>query len=287
VKLMEQSAIKSIRYILLIICLLGRVFAQQNDETGQKSAAEIAKELANPNATLGFLAFPVDYTLYDGDLPDAGSRSGFRLNFQPSLPYPISEGVNIFFRPLIPLIFTHPVVVEQGFENRGIALGDIAFDAAVGKSWKSGWVTIGGIFSSIPTATDEQLGSGRWTLGPNVFFGHAMKWGFLGVLVSQTWSITGNAEGASSLTSGQYFYTINLKGAWQIKAQPTYSYNHKAPAGSRLTLPLGIGIFNTWLLGNVPVQLGLQYWYYIERPAAFGPQHQIRLQITPVIPLPW
>lgn len=31
----------------------------------------------------------------------------------------------------------------------------------------------------------------------------------------------------------------------------------------------------------------LQYWYYVSRPEAFGPLHQVRLLLTPVIPVPW
>lgn len=274
--------------LLLSIAFSSGVNAQDENKKGSSTKAEeVARQLANPNATLGYLSVPIDYILYDGDLPNASSQSAVKLNFQPSLPYPISEGVNFFLRPLFPIIFKQPVFGTQGFEDKGVALGDISFDAAIGKNWQSGWVTIGGIFSSVPTATDESLGSDKWTLGPNAFLGHTFNWGFLGLLAAHSWSLTGNEEGSSSISSGQYFYTIKLKGAWQIKATPTWSYNHNAPSGSRLALPLATGISNTWIVGKTPINLLLQYWYYIARPETFGPQHQIRFQITPVIPLPW
>jgi hypothetical protein len=90
-----------------------------------------------------------------------------------------------------------------------------------------------------------------------------------------------------SITAGQYFYVVNLKNAWQITGQPTWAYNHEAEEGSKLTFPIGTGVNKVVSFGKLPVKISLQYWYYVAQPEAFGPQHQIRLQIAPVIPLPW
>ena len=65
------------------------------------------------------------------------------------------------------------------------------------------------------------------------------------------------------------------------------SYNHKATKGNKLTLPIGGGVNKVKKFGKLPVKISLQYWYYVASPDAFGPQHQIRLQIAPVVPLPW
>ena len=94
------------------------------------------------------------------------------------------------------------------------------------------------------------------------------------------------ADGVN-ISAGQYFYTINLKKGWQITASPTYAFNHNATKGNKLTLPIGTGIQKVIKLGKIPVRLGAQYWYYVASPESFGPQHQFRLTIAPVIPLPW
>jgi hypothetical protein len=56
-----------------------------------RSAEEVAHELANPNTSLGFFALPIDYIRYDGDLDGADDEDGWRVSFQPSLPYPSSR----------------------------------------------------------------------------------------------------------------------------------------------------------------------------------------------------
>ena len=109
-------------------------YAQQVDHTSD--AAAIAKELTNPNTTLGSLNFQCDYIHYRGDLPVAGQQNAFIFSFQPVLPYPVKPGLNIFLRPLIPVVITGPGYTDSvGFESKS-GLGDIVVDLVVGKTWK-------------------------------------------------------------------------------------------------------------------------------------------------------
>ena len=70
--------------VAFVICLASPTWAEE------KSASEIANELANPNTSIGFLANILDYTTYDGDLPDSDDQDSWRYSFQPSIPYPIA-----------------------------------------------------------------------------------------------------------------------------------------------------------------------------------------------------
>jgi hypothetical protein len=253
----------------------------------QESADQIARELANPNTTRGTFSFPFDFVNYGGTLPDAGGQNAFKISAQPSLPYPLGAGVNFFLRPLIPIVFSQPAPTEGGFEDRGVALGDIGFDAAVGKTFSSGLVLVGGVVGSMPTSTDDQLGLDQWLLGPEALLAKVWDWGVLGALVTQSWRVGGSNTSDTSITGGQYFVTVNLGGGWQISGQPVWSYNHQAAEGDRLTFPLGSGVSRTMLLGSTPWKFGLQYWYYVASPDAFGPRHQVRFSVAPVVPLPW
>jgi len=253
----------------------------------QESADQIARDLANPNTARGTFSFPVDFVNYGGTLPDAGGQNAFKISAQPSLPYPLGSGVNFFLRPLIPVVLSQPVPTADGFESRGVALGDIGFDAAIGKTFPSGLVLVGGVVGTMPTSTDEQLGLDQWLLGPEALVAKVWEWGVLGALVTQSWRVGGGNTSDTSITGGQYFVTVNLGGGWQISGQPVWSYNHQAPEGDRLTFPLGSGVSRTLILGSTPWKFGLQYWYYVARPEAFGPRHQIRFSLAPVIPLPW
>ena len=271
-----------LKLLLLILLLI-------NTNVWPQSAEEVAKELANPNTTLGFMTFNTDYITYDGDLPNSSKQEAWRISFQPSLPYPIAEGVNFFLRPNIPFVMKQPVFINGEFSNTRWELGDIGFDAAVGKTYDSGMVLIGGVAGTLPTATSNTLGTDNYKLGPEFFLGKKTGWGFLGGLFTHQWDIAGGSKQPSeSITAGQYFYTINLKNAWQIQAQPTWSYNHKADdSDDKLTLPLGIGLSKTIIYKKMPIKFSLQYWNYIESPDSFGPEHQIRFAISPVVPLPW
>mgnify|MGYP000427528772 CR=1 FL=1 len=294
--------------ILLSAAYINNVFSQnEGEQKSANSAQEAANKLANPNATIGQFTFPIDYIWYNGDLPGASSQNAFKISFQPSLPYPVKKGQNIFVRPLLPFVITQPTITEEGdFQKENIALGDIGFDVAYGISYPSKWLTLFGIVGSAPTATIKELGTSRWMLGPEFFFGKSTHWGFSGLLINHSWSLNKNKVDAEvpedfiyiqdshyyetdvlSVTGGQYMYTVNLKNAWQIQSQPVFSYNHKAVKGSRFTLPLGTGISKTTMFGTMPFKFNLQYWYYLARGEHFGPQHQIRLQLTPVVKLPW
>lgn len=290
---------------LFIYALIGIMLAQTVQMTGQEateaqSTTELAKELANPNTTLGSMAFPIDFTFYNGDLPDANKQFSSTLNFQPSLPIPLSPGLNLFVRPMIPVILTTPVIGATGFEKKGFNLGNISADVAVGKTFPSKTIGIIGAFAGFPTATDKSIRSKQVTLGPEVMVAQIFKWGVLGAMFNHAWgvgneddtgdgdfSITANNPRRASVTAGQYFYVVSLKNAWQITGQPTWAYNHNADKDNRFTFPIGTGVNKVTKFGKLPVKLSLQYWYYVATPDAFGPQHQIRFQIAPVVPLPW
>jgi len=272
---------------ILLGCWVMILVATSSPTLAQQAADEIARDLANPNTSRGTFSFPIDLVNYGGTLPDAGGQNAFKISAQPSLPYPVASGVNFFLRPLIPVVLSQPVPTASGFDSRGVALGDIGFDAAIGKTFPSGLVLVGGVVGTMPTSTDDQLGVHQWLLGPEVLLAKVWHWGVLGALVTHSWRVAGSNPSSTSITGGQYFVTINLGGGWQISGQPVWSYNHEAPEGDRLTFPLGSGVSRTMVLGSMPWRFGLQYWYYVARPEAFGPRQQIRLSVAPVLPLPW
>ena len=272
------------------------LFAQDSQNDEATSAEAIAEKLANPNASVGQMSFPLDYIAYDGDAPGAGSQSSWRLSFQPSLPYSLGEGVNLFVRPLIPIILDQPVPVvgdqvittaASNFDDVGVELGDIGFDVGLGKSFTNGMVLVGGVVGTLPTATDDAVGLDQYLLGPEFLMAKVGSWGAAGLLVTHQWDVAGEDSFDTSITGGQYFFTYNLGNAWQISMSPTFSYNHEAESGNRLAFPVGVGMAKTMILGSTPWKFSLQYWHYIESPDAFGPDFQIRFTATPVVPLPW
>ncbi len=255
------------------------------------TAEEIAAELSNPNTPLGTLNTNFDYITYDGDLPGANDQSAFKITLQPSLPYPLGGGTNFFVRPAIPIIVDQPVAeAGGGFKSKGVELGDIGFDASLGFSFKKDAgvnVIIAGMAGTLPTATDDALGLDQWLLGPELGFFMVRKWGVVGIIASHQWDVAGESSFDTSITGGQYIYSFNLKGGWQVFSGPAWSYNHKADSDNAWTLPAGIGLAKTSVLKGRAWKFSMQYWNYVKSPDAFGPEHQIRFVVGPVVSLPW
>jgi hypothetical protein len=274
---------------LIIICVLSTlsVTALAQEEQAP-SADDIAKALADPNSVLGTLNFNLDYITFKGDLPGASDQSATRLTFQPVFPYPINDTTNFYLRPAVPVVIAQDVPTAGGFDNKGVELGDIGFDAAVGKTLPGGYVVVGGVVGTLPTATDDALGLDQWLLGPEAALGKVSEWGVLGLLVSHQWDVAGEDSFSTSITGGQYFYTFNLSDGWQISASPTFSYNHEAASGQEAwTLPIGVGVSRTTILGGQPWKFGLQYWKFVKQADAFGQDWEARFTVTRVVSLPW
>jgi len=122
---------------------------------------------------------------------------------------------------------------------------------------------------STPTTTDDALGTGQWLLGPEALVAVVGSWGAIGGLVTHSWRV-GGEEGDTSITGGQYFYTVNLDDGWQLFGQPTFSFNHNGAEGDQLSFPVGGGLSKTSILGTTPMKFGIQYWYYVASPNTFG-----------------
>jgi len=198
--------------VTLVLTTMGLMAIAQENES-DNSAAAIAEKLANPNAVMGFLSFPIDFVSYVGDTVGAGSESAWKVNFQPSFPYPLGEGTNLFIRPLIPLVIDQPVPLvadapvlplsgSSNFSGSGLNLADISFDVAVGKTFPSKLVLLGGVVGTLPTATDDALGLDQYLLGPEFYVGKVTDWGSVGVLLSHQWDVAGADDFTTSVTGG-------------------------------------------------------------------------------------
>jgi len=255
---------------------------------GSPSAAEIAAALSDPNTTLGSMNFQFDYVAYQGDIPGSGGAESQRVLFQPSLPYPLSDSTNLFVRPAVPIIVNQDVADPRGgFNSEGVDLGDVSFDASLGKSLPGGVVVLGGLTGTLPTATSDALGRDQWLLGPEAAVAVVRPWGVLGLLVTQQWDVAGEDDYDTNVTGGQYFYAFNLGNGLQINGSPTFAYDHEASRNNKWSFPLAIGVSQTLILGGRPWKFGVQYWHYVKNPDIFGPDYQIRFSISPVVKLPW
>ncbi|MDH3762647.1 MAG: hypothetical protein OEU50_16820, partial [Gammaproteobacteria bacterium] len=189
---------------LLALSTSGAVYAE--------SAEEVAAKLANPNTPLATMNLKLQYRTFEGDLPDADDQDSTTLLFQPSLPFSLDSGATVFFRPAIPIILDQsvPTLNDQAvvvddlidFETE-TGIGDTGFDLAYGRTRKDGFLWAAGLVGSIPTAAKDELGTDRWTLGPELILGQLGKERVLVMLATHQWDYAGDGDAEINLTSVQ------------------------------------------------------------------------------------
>jgi len=268
--------------IILLFGLVTTGFAQE------KSADEIARELANPNNSLASLTFKNQYRFYTGDLPGADDQGNYTLLFQPTFPFsmkPTAGGgtANLFIRPAFPLLINQPVpkVINNSIEFDDVsALGDIGFDIGYGVTEKTGLLWAIGMVGTLPTATDSDVAGKQLRLGPEALFAKFEKWGLYGIFPSHQWDVAGWSDGYYSNTQIQLLLKYLPGGGWSVGTTPIMNYDWKS---EDWTIPLNLVAGKTVMFGNTPVKLELEINYYVEQPDAFGPQWMLGFNATPVV----
>ena len=251
-----------------------------------KSADEIARELANPNTALASLTFKNQYRWYQGDLPGADDQDNYTLLFQPVFPFTLPDRdnggkANLFVRPAFPLLVDQPVFnpSKNDFDT-ATGLGDIGFDIGYGVTEKSGLLWAMGMVGTLPTATDSGFAGKQLRLGPEALFAKFEKWGLYGIFPSHQWNVTGWGDGYYSTSQLQAFLSFLPGGGWKVGSTPIMNYDWK---NDYWTVPLNLTVGKTVKWGKTPVKLEVEINYYVEQPDLFGPKWMIGFNITPVV----
>jgi hypothetical protein len=254
---------------------------QASAATNEKSADDLARELTNPNSPLASLTFKQTYTAFDGTLPGASDQSSSVTLFQPVFPFPIggSGDTNLFVRPGFAYVSQQPVFnpVTGEFENKN-GWADIGFDVAIGKSYESGLVVVGGVQGTIPTDTD--VSGGQWRLGPEFVVAKIGKKGYWAVFPSHQWDVGGDDYDYS--TSGlELFGGVYLPDAWTVFTDSKWSYDWE---NDQATMPINLSVSKVAKIGKVPVKFQAGIDYYAVSNDVFGQDWAINFSVSPVVP---
>ena len=264
---------------LLLLLLAGSTIASAQSGT-TPSAAELAAELSNPNTAVASLTFKNQFRWFEGDLPDADDQTGYMLLFQPALPFQFPSGGKIIWRPAIPLLFDQPQFDAASGEFEGESgLGDIVFDLAYAPKRDDDLLIAYGIITSLPTATND-LGTDRWTLGPEFLIGKITPKYVAGLFPNHQWDIGGSGDADINLTTIQPFFTYLPGGGWSVGSGPSITYDWES---EQWTVPLQINAGKTVVFNGRPWKLSVELNYYIEKPDSFGPEWMLSLNFAPVV----
>jgi hypothetical protein len=258
------------------------------------SAAEVGKKLSDPTSDVWALFTEFDLTYSEGDLTDGQHRTGSDMVFQPIMPFEFTENSKLITRPTLPVIFSQDI--PSGIN----ADGSVAFDSADGLGDMSlpllytpdtapGTLKWGfGPTFVFPTATDDDLGTDTWEIGPAGVLVFGVGELQVALLGQYWWNYAESGNNVDDTSHGSVLYSVwySLPDAWQVGFNPTITYNDKASSDNAWNVPVGLGVAKTTMLFGSHVKFQFSVEKSVVRQDAFGKDWEIRLNIIPVIMSP-
>jgi hypothetical protein len=249
------------------------LFAQDAD-ADKAAAAELAKKLSNPVASL--ISVPIQNN-WDFGIGSANAMR-YTANIQPVIPFSLNTNWNLITRTIIPVIYAESPV-KGGHDQFG--LGDIvqSYWFSPKAPTDSGWIWGAGAVMLYPTGTDGLSGH-KWGAGPTAL---ALKqengWTY-GALANHLWDYAGNGNSAVNATFIQPFvsYTTKSFTTYGLNTESTYDWQN-----SQWTVPLNASVSQLVKIAGKPVQFALGFKYYAEAPAG-APDWGIRFTVTFLFP---
>lgn len=251
--------------VLLVGSLLSLgAFGAQNQSEQEKVAADLANPLA-PITT-----FATQFRTEFGNGPD--DDVNYQLRFQPSFFKPLDNESAFLLRSIVPVSF-------KSWPTDDTGLGDTTLvPYYVPDMMKQTFVGYGAAIG-IPTATEDALGSGKWTAGPAMIIARTGNPITYGGLIQHIWSYAGDSDRNDiSVTTLQPFLSYLLGGGWAASLNIEASYNWDADT-NKWTIPLATSLSKVVNIGGKYVNFGVAAVGYAERPD-FAPDWELRVNAT-------
>ena len=256
-------------FFLVVLLSAGTAFSQQPEKASSGQAqggGDLRAAVQNPVGAMYSLPFKFTF--------DYGAPNGEAsfLNIQPVIPITVGDW-NLINRIIAPIIDTPgqvtgtPEIPNPPPGNGATGLGDINYSLFFSpvKPGKAIW----GIGPSLmmPTATDRQLGSEKWSAGPTGVVLFQPKWGTVGGLVRQLWSFAGEDNRSDvNQTLIEPFVNYNLDKGWYLITDMVITANWYADSSNRWTVPLGGGVGKLLKIGKQAINVRTEAYYNIEKP---------------------
>jgi len=277
--------------VFKFLAMISLLFIFGANVVGLAADEDLAKASQNPIGNM--ISLPMQNNTYFKVGPSEEWANSFQL--QPV--YPINFGsVNLINRMIIPFNHLEDQEIttavrgqlkteEVTFKKNGATgLGNITYQGFISPAKPAKLIWGMGPVIQMPTNTDDQLGSDKWSAGPGaVALAMPGKW-VLGVLAYNIWDFAGDSDagGVNSLLF-QYFINYNIKNGWYLTSTPVITANWEEDSDERWTVPVGLGVGRLVKFGKQPVDFKVQPFWYVEKPKN-GPDWSLQLQIKLLFP---
>jgi hypothetical protein len=229
-------------------------------ESSGQGTSEIAKQAQNPIASVISVPLENDFNPHTGK----NKEDSYVFEMKPVVPFKLSNDWNLITRTVVPVIQV-PDLAPGVSGTSG--LGDIQTSfffspAKVGKViWGAGPVI------SLPTATDDLLGTKKVSIGPTAVALSIQGHWLFGTLVQNLFSVAGpSARPDVNQMLMQPFVNYNMRHGWYLTSSPVITSNWEASSNNRWTVPVGGGVGRIVHFGKLPVNAYAQLFRNVERP---------------------
>jgi hypothetical protein len=243
------------RHLMHMICCLC---------AGTATASEVnhaAERIQNPMADA--IKIPLE-NQFDQNVGHKGATQ-YTFGLKPSMASGAAPGWIGIHRLNIPFIY-QPGLVSG--EKDSFGLGDIQYESFYGPAGlHTFYWGIGPLFE-VPTATDNQLGSRKWSAGLGGT-GSIVKGPLVaGARVNHLWSFAGSGSYHVRRSTIEYFAYLNFAHGWFIGTSPVNVADWEANSDDRWIVPIGGGIGKVFANDRHATVFKLDGYHYAEKPAS-------------------
>ncbi|MGB5620691.1 MAG: hypothetical protein WBM78_27865, partial [Desulfobacterales bacterium] len=268
---MKTENSRLIVFAVLVVFSWNAAFASnqavaQSPDSKAPGGGDLRAAVQNPVGAM--YSLPLKFTF---DFGASNGEASF-LNIQPVIPITVGDW-NLINRIIAPLIDTPgqvtgtPEIPNPPPGDGATGLGDINYSLFVSPAKPKGFIWGLGPSIMLPTASDEQLGSKKWSAGPTGVVLVQPKWGTYGGLVRHLWSFAGDDDRASvNQTLFEPFLNYNLDKGWYLITDMIITANWDADSSNRWTVPLGGGVGKLLKIGSQPINVRTEAYYNVAKP---------------------
>jgi len=240
--------------------------------------SDLAKAAQNPVAAMISVPFQNNTTFDYG--PDDGVQNV--LNIQPVWPLSVNKKWNLITRTIVPVIDQPDLPGLDG----AFGLGDVNETLFLSPAAVSKVIWGVGPTFTLPTATDDVLGAGKWSAGVGIVALTMPGHWVIGVLVTNQWSFAGDDQRAAvdSMVL-QYFVNYNFQKGWYVTSAPINTANWNVDSDDRWTVPIGGGVGKIFKVGQQPMNAQVGAYYNVVTPDNLpAGDWSLRLQLQLLFP---
>lgn len=263
--------------IVALLSIAPMVARAQEPAAGGGAEADLSKQLSNPVSSLISIPFQLNWEF------GAGERDPRTvLNFQPVMPFRLSQGWNYIVRIIAPII-SQPPVTELGETHFG--LGDITLETFLTPANAKGFIWGIGPLVGLPMGSDPFIGSGKWTAGPTAVVLEQTGHWTIGMLANQQWSFAGDGDRRDvSAAFFQPFVAFAATKTVTLTLNSESTANWRADDGDdRWSVPIQLFVSDIVKLGKQPISIQAGGGWFATSPDG-GPDWRLRTTFTLLVP---